>query len=96
MLKFEWDPAKNAENIRKHGVSFEAAQAIFLDDMGILIPDPEHSIGEERFLLIGAAPETGVCIVSHCYIDKKDSIRFISAREANKKEKAKYRRQYER
>ena len=95
MLHFEWDPIKNQVNIKKHGVSFNEAEEIFYDDMGILIPDPEHSTDEERFILIGAADSTGILIVSHCYVDAREAIRFISARKADKKEKAQYRSQYE-
>ena len=96
MLGFDWDEKKNAENLKKHGISFEQARAIFLDDMGILIADPKHSIDEERFILIGAADGLGICIVCHCYVDEHDVIRLISAREADKNETKQYRSQYER
>ena len=95
MLHFEWDPRKSAENLRKHKVSFEEAQTVFYDDFGLLIPDPDHSVGEERFILIGTSATTGICIVSHCYKDKENIIRLISARKANRKEKDQYRSQYE-
>jgi uncharacterized DUF497 family protein len=39
-LRFEWDERKNAESRRKHGVSFEEARAVFLDDHAMLIDDP--------------------------------------------------------
>ena len=94
-MRFEWDPKKNEENFKKHGVSFEQAAKIFEDDFGILIPDPDHSIGEERYILIGAEIGLGVCIVCHCYLEEGELIRFISARKASKKEKGQYRRQYE-
>ena len=94
-MRFAWDERKNAENLRKHDISFEQAQKIFEDDMGILIPDPDHSIGEERYVLIGAEIGLGVCIVCHCYIDRGEIIRLISARPASKQEKEQYRRQYE-
>jgi len=95
LLHFEWDPRKSAENLRKHKVSFEEAQTVFYDDFGLLIPDPDHSVGEERFILIGTSATTGICIVSHCYKDKENVIRLISARKANRKEKDQYRSQYE-
>lgn len=41
-LRFEWDPAKAVENKRKHRVSFEEAQTIFLDEFAVLIDDPDH------------------------------------------------------
>ena len=52
-LDFTWDPKKDAANQRKHGVAFEEARTVFEDDEALLIPDPEHSAGEERFILLG-------------------------------------------
>ncbi len=53
MLRFEWDQAKASSNERKHGVSFSEAATAFGDALSIDIPDPEHSIGEARFILLG-------------------------------------------
>ena len=50
---FEWDANKNASNITKHGITFDEASTVFDDFMGRIIPDPDHSFGEERFLLLG-------------------------------------------
>jgi uncharacterized DUF497 family protein len=52
-LEFEWDPAKAAANYRKHRVRFEEAATAFGDPRSITIPDPDHSVGEDRFILIG-------------------------------------------
>jgi hypothetical protein len=52
-IAFAWDPRKARSNLAKHGVSFEEAQTIFLDENARLIDDPDHSEEEERFLLIG-------------------------------------------
>ena len=52
-LNFEWDENKNASNPKKHGVSFDEAKTVFADELGRLIPDPDHSEGEERFILMG-------------------------------------------
>ena len=52
-LKFEWDENKNQTNQKKHGISFEEAKEVFFDDDAILFDDPEHSKGEELFLIIG-------------------------------------------
>ena len=52
-LRFEWDDRKDAENKRKHGVSFEEAQTVFYDDRALLIADPDHSDDEDRFVLLG-------------------------------------------
>lgn len=51
MLDFEWDEAKNRANRRKHGVSFEEAQSVFLDDHAIRYFDTDHSDDEDRFIL---------------------------------------------
>ena len=49
MIKFDWDPAKAASNLRKHGVSFEEAQSVFFDEFAIQFYDESHSSDEERF-----------------------------------------------
>jgi uncharacterized protein len=89
-LRFEWDPRKAAHNKRKHGVTFEEAQTVFLDEQALLINDPEHSEGEERFLLLGLSSPYRILVVCHCY-RRLDVIRIISARKASRLE----RRQYE-
>ncbi|MCD8132036.1 MAG: BrnT family toxin [Lachnospiraceae bacterium] len=82
---------QNQINRKKHGISFEAARSVFDDDGAILFDDPEHSIDEERFLIISYAENVRICIVSHCYRDN-DVIRIISAREATTSEKQVYRK----
>ena len=56
-LNFEWDPNKNEINIRKHGLSFETTKEVFYDEFAILFDDPDHSIEEEHFLIIGSTKE---------------------------------------
>ena len=90
MLSFEWDENKNEINKKKHGISFETAREVFYDDNAILFDDPDHSVGEERFLIIGMTRSLKVCIVSHCYRDQDNVIRLISAREATKHERKTY------
>lgn len=90
MIRFEWDENKNESNQKKHDVAFEDAKTVFYDDYAILFDDPEHSAEEERFLIIGLAENTGICIVSHCYRGSADIIRIISARRATKTEKSIY------
>jgi len=86
ILKFEWDENKNELNKRKHGISFETAQEVFYDNAAVLFDDPDHSICEERFLIIGMLRSSKICIVSHCYRSNENIIRLISAREATKNE----------
>lgn len=86
ILRFEWDIAKNELNKRKHKISFEEAKTVFYDDNAILFDDPDHSIDEERFLILGISQTEKLCIVSHCYRDNENVIRIISARKATKNE----------
>ena len=89
-IRFEWDENKNKINKKKHGLSFEEAVEVFGDENAILFDDPDHSLYEDRFLIIGAIKSTKICIVSHCYRDDDNVIRLISAREATKSEKKIY------
>ena len=89
-IKFTWDENKNEINKKKHGLSFEEASEVFGDENAILFDDPDHSIEEDRFLIIGAVKSTKICIVSHCYRDNDNVIRLISAREATRSERKIY------
>lgn len=89
-IKFVWDENKNEINKKKHGISFEEATEVFSDDNAILFDDPDHSLEEDRFLVIGAIKSSKICIVSHCYKDDDNIIRLISAREATKRERTVY------
>lgn len=90
MIQFDWDKNKNIINQKKHGISFEEASSVFYDERAILFDDPEHSIQEERFLLLGISNNSRVCIVCHCYRESESIIRIISARKATKKEEKRY------
>ncbi len=76
--------------MRKHGISFEEAETVFLDDEAVMIRDEEHSADEERFLILGFSYQLRVLIVCHCYRESNDVIRIISARKANKSERVQY------
>jgi hypothetical protein len=91
-LRFEWDPAKAAANFRKHGVSFEEAQTVFWDERALMIDDPEHSEGEERFVLLGLSARLRILVVVHYYDQDPDTIGIISARRATRSERARYER----
>lgn len=52
-MRITWDPKKAAQNLRDHGVSFEEASTVFGDSLAITIPDPDHSVGEERMIAMG-------------------------------------------
>jgi len=89
-LGFEWDEAKNHANVRKHGVSFEEAQTVFLDEKAIRYFDPDHSEDEDRFIMLGMSWKLRVVIVCHCFRAEDSVIRIISARKANTNEAAAY------
>lgn len=89
-LRIEWDAAKARVNTLKHGVTFEEAETAFYDDYAIVVPDPEHSSSEERFLLIGLSSALRVLVVVHCEADNGDVIRLISARRVTRSERAQY------
>jgi uncharacterized DUF497 family protein len=89
-LKFDWDPKKAASNLAKHHVSFEEAKSVFLDPEALVIPDPEHSSTEERFVILGMSGEKRALVVIHCFRKEETIIRIISARRAGTKEQAPY------
>lgn len=89
-IQFEWDEAKSKSNKRKHGVSFEEAQTVFLDENAIRFADPDHSINEDRFLMLGISFQLRVLVVCHCFRASDSIIRIISARKANRKEQSTY------
>jgi len=88
-LCFEWGDDKDAANQRKHGVSFAEARTVFTDEFARLIADPDHSEGEDRFILLGMSGQARLLIVCHCVRDR-DRIRIISARKANRSEREAY------
>jgi uncharacterized protein len=85
-IHFNWDESKSRSNQKKHGVSFDEAQSVFLDQNARLIPDPDHSDYEDRFILLGVSERLRILVVCHCYRDSDATIRIISARKANRKE----------
>ena len=89
-MEFAWDPRKARSNAAKHGVTFEEAQSVFLDDNARLISDPDHSIDEERFVLLGYSSLTRCLIVNHCYRQSGVVVRLISARRATQAEETVY------
>jgi len=87
-LTFEWDKKKAASNFRKHGVSFEEAATVFGDRLSLTVLDPDHSRGEERFIVIGLSAFGRLLVVAHT--ERSDTIRIISARLATRGEKVSY------
>lgn len=87
-MNFEWDPRKAEANVRNHGVSFEEAATSFADWESVTVPDPEHSIGEERYYLLGVSDRGNLLVV--CHTERDENIRIISAWHANARQRKQY------
>ena len=88
MMKFEWDTAKAASNVRMHGVSFDEAGSVFLDQLAVSGPDPDYSVGESRYITFGMSSLGRLLAVSHAY--RPGAIRIISARRVTRAERKIY------
>jgi uncharacterized DUF497 family protein len=91
-IRFDWDIRKATGNLKKHNVSFEEAKSAFYDERAKLIDDPDHSVDEERFILLGLSHLARIVVVCHCYRGDDNIIRIISARKATTQELKAYRR----
>lgn len=89
-VAFEWDVEKEAENQRKHGISFFEAVEAFVDPRGLLVSDPDHSDDEDRFIMLGFGSAARMLVVVHCYRDGDTVVRIISARPADRSERRLY------
>ena len=87
-IEFDWDPARARENEKKHGISFREGATAFADRLSYTIPDPDHSVGEQRFLLLGLTTNARLVVVSH--VERGDRIRLISVRPASSRERMDY------
>lgn len=89
-MNFEWDESKARTNVLKHGVTFDEACGVFDDPYARVIDDPDHSLEEERFVIIGLSLDAQVLTVCHCHRAQGLTIRIISARKATKNEERQY------
>ncbi len=89
-VKFDWDPNKAAANERDHRVSFDEAKEVFFDPNAVDQFDPDHSIEEARYNIIGFSSRRLLFVV---YTEGTDGvIHIISARKATKRERTEYER----
>ena len=88
MFKFEWDDAKAASNLQKHGVSFDEALSVFGDELALTFSDSDHSEFEDRSRTYGISNKTLLLVVIHT--ERRSGIRIISARRATRYEKSIY------
>ena len=87
-MNFVWDTSKAAGNLKKHGISFEEACSVFLDTLSATGADPDHSVGEARWLTFGLSSSGRLLVVSHT--DEQDTVRIISARPCTPAERKLY------
>ena len=88
MFKFEWDDAKAASNLQKHGVSFDEALSVFGDSLAITFSDSDHSEYEDRSRTYGISNKARLLVVVHT--ERRSGVRIISARRATRYEKSIY------
>ena len=89
-MEFEWNPAKAAANLKKHGVSFSEAATVFGDTLSVTSPDPDHSTEEDRYIMVGMSDRLRLLMVA--YAERGDRVRIISARELTRTEREAYER----
>lgn len=85
---FEWDPPKAESNVRKHRITFDEASTVFGDPFALLMADPDHSVGEERYLVLGMSNERRLLVVA--FAERPPRTRLISARLAAQRERRLY------
>jgi uncharacterized DUF497 family protein len=86
-LNFEWNKSKAKDNFAKHGVSFDLATRVFDDPLATEFLDDREDYDEERFVIIGMVDRQ---ILFVAYVERKDTIRIISARRATTHEQEIY------
>jgi len=91
-MKFEWDSEKENANIKKHGVTFEQASYVFADPFALNMFDDEHSLDEDRWVLLDKSLNEVILLVVHTFNDDDEIeyVRIISARKATKREQQSY------
>ena len=87
-MKFEWDPQKAERNLKKHGVSFEEASTVFFDPLSATFDDPDHSVGEHRYITVGVSSRERLIVAAHT--EREDVIRVLSARLATAHERKRH------
>jgi len=87
-MEFEWDPQKAAKNLQKHKVPFAEAATVFDDPLSVAVADPDHSMEEDCFIIVGQSYRRRLLIVS--FAERGDRIRIISARELTRAERRAY------
>ena len=87
-MEFEWNEQKAEANLKKHEVSFDEAKTVFDDPLFVIFADPDHSVEENRFIIMGESNQNRLLVVS--YTERPPKTRLISARKATPSERKKY------
>ena len=87
-LQFQWDPHKESKNKHKHKIVFKEAASVFADFLSASMPDPDHSMEEDRFIIVGYSNRRRPLMVS--YTERGNQIRIISARKLTPVERVQY------
>jgi len=88
-MRYEWNDAKAAANLKKHRVRFADAVAVFGDESALTIEDPHPD--EERYVTMGMDAFGRVLVVVYTWRGG-GTIRVISARRATRQEQDQYAR----
>jgi hypothetical protein len=87
-MRFEWDEAKAASNLKKHRVSFDEAVTVFYDPLAASFADPDHSDEEHRLVTVGHSARGRLLVV--CHVERTGVIRLINARQATGRERRRH------
>jgi len=87
-MRFEWDRRKAQLNLRKHRVGFDEAATVFCDPLSVTFEDPDHSLDEERLIIVGFSWHKRLLVISH--LERGSVIRIISTRTATARERRKH------
>ena len=96
-MKFQWAPVKEKANIQKHGITFEQASYVFSDPYALSKYDEDHSVEEDRWVLLGKSLNEVILVVVHTFKDRGgvECVRIISARKATPNERKEYESRYQ-
>jgi len=87
-LQFEWDARKADRNLAKHGIAFEEALTVFADTLARIFADEEHSVDQQREIIIGHSDKRQLLLVS--FVESQGRVRLLSARRATRRERKDY------
>ena len=88
MVRFEWDPEKARQDLKKHGVFSDEAVTVFYDPLSATFDDPDHSKGEQRLITVGFSSQTRLLVVAHT--ERGNAVRIVNARLAAAHERKKH------